>query len=32
LVSREAVKELIAELEDLRKRIDQKEGDLRALR
>ena len=31
-VSREAVKELIAEQDDLRKRIDQKEGDLRALR
>jgi hypothetical protein len=31
-VSREAVKELVAELEEVRKKIQQKEGDLRALR
>ena len=31
-VSREAVKELVAELEELRKKIEQKEGDLQALR
>jgi len=31
-VSRDAVKELIQELEDVRKRIEQKEGDLKAMR
>ena len=31
-VSRESVKELIQELEDVRKRIEQKEGDLKAMR
>jgi hypothetical protein len=31
-VSREAVKELVAELEEVRKKIQQKEGDLQALR
>ena len=31
-VSREAVKELVAELEEVKKKIEQKEGDLQALR
>ncbi len=31
-VSREAVKELVAELEEIRKKIRQKEGDLQGLR
>ncbi len=31
-VSREAVKDLLAELEDVKKKIEQKEGDLQAMR
>jgi hypothetical protein len=31
-VSREAVKELVAELQEIRKKIEQKEGDLQAMR
>ena len=31
-VSRDAVKELVRELEEVRKRIEQKEGDLKAMR
>ena len=31
-VSREAVKELVAELEEVKKKIEQREGDLKAMR